>query len=390
MLNTLEKINSAGIKFLSPLSPLETYETIAGETRRLVPKAAYVTIYLERNGELERVFTTEEQFRKIKIKKNEYTHKSYDNHKTYVIEKKVIKNINPILKKLDINSTVFIPLSYKNKAIGVLSIDSVKRDTFSTRDLEILKLFSSMATMAIRKTELYTETQNALEMRDLFISLASHELRTPLTSINGYIQLLHNKFANKETSEAKWIRELYSESIRMTNLVKELLEINRIKQGQLNYNFIECDLAKIINDGIERVQFIKEDRKIIVKNKITGENGIVIGDYDKLLQMISAVLSNAIKFSRNDTTIDISLHIQKSNLLLSIRDEGEGIRKDEMARVFEEFYKGSNSLRNQKEGLGIGLLLAKHIAASHKGEITIKSQENEGTEVQIRLPIMRS
>jgi signal transduction histidine kinase len=388
MENILEKINTAGVKFLAPLTPEETFATIASETKKLV-SAEYVSIFLEKNGELERVYASEEELKKIKIRKNGFTYQCFVTKKPYVISTDQVENIHPRTKKLKIESTIFIPLTYKEKAIGVLSVDSLEKEHFTAKELEILKLFGSMATMAIRKTELYAETQKALEMRDLFISLASHELRTPLTSINGYIQLLHSKFAGKDTSESKWVKELYSESIRLTNLVKELLEINRIKQGQLNYNFIECDLVKVINDAIERVQFIKEQRKINFISKVKEKNTIVIGDYDKLLQMVSAILSNAIKFSHNDTTILISLTQQKSTLILSIKDEGEGIKKEELTRIFEEFYKGSNSLRNQKEGLGVGLLLAKHIVASHKGEIIIHSSEGEGTGVVIKMPLAR-
>lgn len=384
----LEKINSAGVKFLAPLTPEETYETIASEARNLV-SAEYVSIFLERNGELQRVYASSGELEKIKIRKEGFTYKCFAKKIPYVLNTDRIENIHPRVKKLKIESTIFIPLTYKDRSIGVLSVDSLEKEHFTAKELEILKLFGSMATMAIRKTELYAETQKALEMRDLFISLASHELRTPLTSINGYIQLLHSKFADKKTSESKWVRELYSESIRMTNLVKELLEINRIKQGQLHYNFIECNLVDIVIDAIERVQFRKEQRKIEFINKTKFKKVIVIGDYDKLLQMVSAIISNAIKFSQSKSKIQILLTLQKSNCILLIKDQGEGIRKDEMTRVFEEFYKGSNSLRNQKEGLGIGLLLAKHIAASHKGEINIRSKENEGTEVQIRLPITK-
>src|SRR5690606_7915517 len=118
------------------------------------------------------------------------------------------------------------------------------------KETDILKLFGSFASLAIKKNELYEETKNALEVRDMFISLASHELRTPLTSINGYIQLLHSRKDKLGHSESKWINELYEESKRLTNLVRELLEVNRIKQGQLQFILRETKFSDIVTSAI--------------------------------------------------------------------------------------------------------------------------------------------
>lgn len=383
--NTLERIHKAGLRFLVPLTSEETYKTITEEAIKLV-KADFAIIYLERDGELERVFASSPKVKHTYIRHNGFTYRAFNSHSPYVISEKKLQKVHPEVAKLGIRSTILIPLTYKNKSIGVLSVDSKKSEFFTKKELLILKLFGSTVSLALRKTQLYDETKKALELRDLFISIASHELRTPLTSLNGYIQLLYSRFQKKDTPEANWVKELYEESKRLTNLVSELLEINRIKQGELHFVFQEAALHEIIEKAVERYKFVDHTHTIIIENNVKGSDDIVIGDFNKLLQVISNLINNAIKFSPDKASIVISLSKVKKMLLVRVADSGEGIDATDLPKLFQEFYKGANSLREQKEGLGMGLMLAKHIVAAHKGTIEILSEKARGTVVEVKLP----
>jgi K+-sensing histidine kinase KdpD len=289
----------------------------------------------------------------------------------------------PRRKASGVHSVIFVPLSYKDLSEGVLILRSVKEKHFSQKEKSILELFGSFASLAIKKNELYDETKAALEVRDMFISLASHELRTPLTSINGYIQLLHSRMGKDDTSEAKWIRELYEESKRMTNLVQELLEINRIKQGQLQFVLREAQFSEIMQNAIRECQATSPERNIIFENKLDERSSMVVGDSDKLCQVVRALIENAIKFSPADSDITVSLTQQNQQLILRVSDKGSGIARENMAKIFDGFYKGSD---NHQEGMGVGLLLAKHIIQYHKGSINVHSQVKKGTTVEVKLP----
>ena len=384
--NVLEKIHKAGLQFLLPLTPEEINQTIAREAMQLV-KADFASIYLEENGHLVRVYTSTQKIHDVKIRKNGFTYQAHQSHEPRVISESKLKKIHPELTALGVRSTILVPLTYKNKSIGVISLDSKKAEFFNTKELKILKLFGSMASLALRKTQLYDETKKALELRDLFISIASHELRTPLTSLNGYIQLLYTRMGSKDTPEANWVRELHAESGRLTALVSELLEINRIKQGQLQVVLRETSMSEVVEKAVERYRFIEHDHTIIIEDKVKKGEDTVIGDYDKLLQVASNLISNALKFSPKSAAIVVSLFLQKKSIVLQVTDTGSGIESSELPKVFEEFYKGANSLREQKEGLGMGLILAKHIIAAHKGTIEIRSEEKKGTTVEVKLPI---
>lgn len=381
MENILETINKAALKFLIPLSEEEMYKTIVEEGRKLID-AEHGSIFLERNGVLERVYASSPLFYEVTISKDGYVYKTYQTKKPIVGNAKNLERISPEITSLHLSSVILMPLSYKEETIGVLTIYSVKDAHFTNKELQILRLFGSMASLAIRKTELYQETKQALEIRDRFISLASHELRTPLTSINGYIQLLLNKVKDKDTVDAKWIKELHAESIRLTNLVKELLEINRVKTGQLHFTFQEVHLEKILQTASERLKHMYPERKIVYSSTLKTDNDTVIGDPDKLLQVFTAVLGNAIKFSPTDSVVRLHLAYKRPHFIISIEDEGKGIHKKEIQQIFQGFYKG---IDNMQEGFGLGLLLSRHIIESHQGTIAIENGEKSGTKVVIRM-----
>jgi K+-sensing histidine kinase KdpD len=385
MENIIELINEAGVKFLEPLTVDATYATIVEEAKKLV-KAEYGSILLDQDGKLVRVYASDPFLETIMVRDRGFTYDAFKNRAPHVKSITDIEKVHPEIKAKGIKSTIFIPLFYRSKSLGVLSLDSLTDKKITKSDLSIYKLFGSIASLAIRKTELYAETQKALETRDLFISLASHELRTPLTSLNGYVQLLYSKLGKEETSEGRWTRELYEESGRLTSLVKELLEINRIKQGQLQYNLRECSLGEIVAKAVERSAFLSQERTITFTNDVPGGQDLLIADSDKILQMVTGLKIIDFKYTTKNTTVSVLLSEEKGSLLLIVKDEGEGIRQEDLPHVFEEFYKGINSKQKEEQGMGVGLLLARHIVNYHKGTIAISSTVGEGTEVKVKLP----
>lgn len=384
MERTLRKINKAALKFLQPLSLEETYINIVEEAIKLVG-TEFGSIFLEQDGNLHRVYSSSSSFLTIQPRKRGFIHKTFSTRKPMVINISKVVKIHPKLAQIGVKFIVIIPLAYKNKSIGVLTTQTSKSEHFSGRDLEVLKLFGSMASLAIRKNQLYQESIRALETRDLFISMAAHELRTPLTSVNGYIQLLYQKLAKpgSEDNISRWVEQLSWESSRLTNLVNELLEINRIKNEQLQYSWKECNLQEIIQRSLVNFKFTNPQREVVFETDTELPVG-VIGDFDKLIQAILNILDNAAKFSPNDSIIELTLRVKKRFLILEIKDYGKGIAKKELKKIFERFYRISNSL---VEGMGIGLFLAKYIIVSHKGSIKVFSKLNKGTRVEVRLPI---
>lgn len=385
--STLESIYKSSLKFLARSSPGDVYKTIIKEATKLTDVDSGA-IYLYDDGDLKPVYASKSEMYKITPRKDGNNYKAFTTQKIIVAKIADLETAHPVLRKLKIRSSIFVPLSYQKKAIGVLVLDSNNREHFVQKKLRILALLGSMASLAIRKTQLYAETKKSLEVRDLFIAMAAHELRTPLTTINGYIQLLHSKLGNETTIQGKWMNQLLYESQRLTYLINELLELNRIKAGQFQYNWKECDLRTIIARALSSVSFSHPGRKIVFNDSVPNQSAMVIGDFDKLLQVLINFLDNAAKFSKPPSEILLGIKISASFITISIQDFGKGIAKKDLPYLFNEFYKGS---RNEtEEGIGLGLFLAKSIINQHHGDISVYSEETKGTRFEVKLPRLKS
>lgn len=336
------------------------------------------------NEKLKNVYSIGIQGKVVCTTKNQI-YKVYNNKKILLSEKNEIKHYK-FLKNFKSCYALYLPMIHHRDSIGIIVLFSEKPITFNKKYLSLLQLFTSMSAVSIKKTQLHLQVQNALEMRDRFIALASHELRTPLTSLSGYVQLLYKKLANKNTIESRWVEELYQECARLTYLIKELLDINRIKQGQLEFILNEVDVAEIVKKAIERFRFINFEKEIIFSNKLINGSGRIIGDYEKLLQMLNALLTNAAKFSPPASKIRIEIECDLRFIYLKVIDQGSGIPDKDLKKIFEGFYKIG---KNEKEGLGVGLMLTEHIVKKHRGKMHIVSGENTGTQIEVSFPRLK-
>lgn len=379
----LEKINLAGISLLRASTPEETYKAVVQEAIDLV-SAEYSSILLADNGELKRVYASDPFFNKLKLKKKGTIEQAFKKNKLIVNNITSSTKVDSVIRKKGIQSVILIPLVQGNEVCGVLTVMSLKKEHFSSSQVAALRVFGSMASFAIRKSQHYIEMRKALEIRDMFISMAAHELRTPLTSISGYIQLLYSKFANSDNPSKKWIVALHEENKRMMHLVKELLEVNRLKAGQMQFRWQECDLVTLIKKSIKSVQS-KFTTRIINFNNNLKDSSFIIGDSERLQQAFINVLDNALKYSNAKYPVEITLLCKNNSFFIQIKDHGKGIDKQDLPNIFAGHHKGESG----EEGFGLGLFFVENIIRQHKGSIGIKSELNKGTFVEFKLPKAR-
>lgn len=383
MQKTLNNIYKAGLKFLSPSTLEETYSIIVKEAMQIF-KTQYGSIFLEVNGVLERVYASDPLLYGMKIRKRGYTYRAFKSMHPSVHSVHKIGQIQPNLYMVGIKNIIYVPLSYEKKRLGVITLDSKEKVVLSDDDLNILKIYGSLASLAIKKTQHYFETKQALEIRDYFISAAAHELRTPLTSIHGYTQLLQSRLSKKDTVEKKWADQLLQETNRLTFLVKELLEVNRIRAGKSEYVWSESSMSDIVQRAVNRIQYHYPDHVVALNSVLKEEEeGYIVGDYDRLLQAVYNIIENAAEYSSVGSEIMINLESTKKNVVVKIKDEGIGISQSELGKVFDSYKYRS---RSREKGMGIGLYLVRHIIEKHHGVIDIKSKVNKGTVVTVKLP----
>ena len=382
----LKEMNDAAQALLKATSTKNLETAVVASAKKLCD-AQSGQLYMYTKDRLKKIYSSDVDTKKIAITKypafkayihtNQITTIPYNELKTWNVEQ-----IPSAIK-----SIIIAPLYHKD-ILGIIILYSTNEDALPSVQTNALKLFCQTAVLAITKAQLQDESKKALEIRDRFISLASHELRTPLTSLHGYIQLLHAKMKGNDSVESRWVKELYVESIRLTTLVKELLDVNRIKQGQFAFVFSEVPMHEVINRAIEHHRVTSVDHPVVFQNKIDDDSAHVVGDFDKLVEMVSGLLGNAIKFSKPLEKIVITLKSNQGTLSLTVRDNGKGISKKDLAAVFDGFYKSAHA--SHLEGMGVGLLLAKHIVDNHRGKIKISSKENKGTKVEVLLPTIKT
>ncbi len=376
----LQKINDVALKLLSHLNTEDTYKFIVEEAERLV-KAKHGSIFLAKNNSLRRVYSSNTELNSIQARKKGYTYSAFKERKLFILNENDVETIHPKLIDMGIKSVVMVPLSYHKKSIGVLTLQLTKELQQDDELLAFLKIFGAMASLKIRNSQLLTQTKEAVELRDLFISLASHELRTPMTTVFGYAQLLERK--HKDSDLAK---KLVEECKRLNNLISELLEINQIKTGKLQYNIQDLDINKVVDKAIQYFKFAYPKHKIKFSNKLEEGKTKLLADEDKLTQVLTNILNNAQKFSPQSEPIQIKLFTERGKINITIQDFGEGIDPEDLPHIFKGFYKGKSS---NKQGMGLGLFLAKEIITKHHGQLTIKSEKQKGTTVKIKLPFIR-
>jgi K+-sensing histidine kinase KdpD len=371
------------LKFLTPFNLESTYREVAKEAMKLLD-GSVATIFMAERNNLKRVYSSSPHLLPIQPRKNGYTYGVFKTQKSLILSYNDIEKIHPEINNLNIKYDLMAPLVNKGKAIGVISILSRKKK-FTKNDQDVLNFFTPLASMAIRKAQLYKEVEDALKTRDLFISMASHELKTPITTMYIYTQLLKNKVKKGEEFDIEWINNLLYEMARLTKLIDELLQLSQIKTGNFKYNFEELNIFEIIDKSLSSFKLSHKNSKVVFKN-LTKKNDIrLVGDPDKLVQVFINLLDNSSKHNVWDKPILMKITTQDKMLKISVEDSGSGIKKEDLPHIFDEFYKGKG---HTKLGMGLGLYLIKKIIDKHHGKISIKSEIDKGTTVNITLPML--
>ncbi|MEO9004807.1 MAG: PAS domain S-box protein [Ginsengibacter sp.] len=229
------------------------------------------------------------------------------------------------------------------------------------------------------------EIKEQEHQKDYFISMASHELKTPLTSIKGYVQMLQIKHEKSHDTFLQNSLKIIDKQINtLTKLIAELLDVSKIKSGGLNFNKEHFEITGLINEIVSEVRQINPEFEITV---ISKEEVMVFADRDRIGQVLINFLTNAIKYSPNSKTIQITCSVKDKKLIVAVKDFGIGISKKDQERVFERFYRVEGTNESTFPGFGIGLFIASEIIRRHEGKITVKSEYGKGSVFSFELPL---
>ncbi len=223
------------------------------------------------------------------------------------------------------------------------------------------------------------------KIKDEFISTLSHEIRTPLTSIKGFSKtILDNWDALDDNSKKKFLNIIKEQSDRLINLVENVLNVAKA-EDEVEIVLKEINLSALINNVIEIVKINYKNKNFIIK---TGKIQNSIADKDKLEQVILNIVENACKYSKEENNIEIKTETKCDYNVVSVKNYGSSISKDETNKVFEKFYRVDNYLTSSTQGSGLGLYIAKNLIEKMNGKIEINSSVEENfTEFLIYIPV---
>lgn len=221
-------------------------------------------------------------------------------------------------------------------------------------------------------------------MKSEFVSTVSHELRTPLASVLGFAELLLHREL-KPDRQRKYISTIHQEARRLTTLINDFLDLQRMESGRQSYDMRPAKLGELIQEAIELQKINIGSHHLEWKDDAPGAT--VFADRDKMLQVFTNLINNAIKYSPHGGTITIHLRTDKDRLLVTTQDEGLGIPADALPNLFNKFYRVDNSDRREIGGTGLGLAIVKEIVNRHKGDISVDSVLGEGSAFTISLPL---
>lgn len=290
-------------------------------------------------------------------------------------------------------SLLILPLRTRREMIGALIIAANDPERAMTDDkLPLAEVLAERAALAIENAKLYTEQVDARRkvedlsrLKDEFLSIASHELRTPVTSIKGYTQLAKMLIKEGDLNTSEEYLDIALDQIdRMSRLILELLDVSRIETGRLEIRREPIAWTHFVRDVVHRHHTAVSDRRFHVS--VAEDDKIVIGDRDRLEQVLGNLLENAVKYSPDGSDVTVTVEDRGDSYLTAVCDRGIGIPADELGQVFERFHRGRQVSSTNYGGLGLGLYITKQIIERHGGSIWVESREGQGTTFYFSLP----
>lgn len=250
---------------------------------------------------------------------------------------------------------------------------------------EIGDLATAIDFLADKLAENEIERKNNEQMRLDFFANVSHELRTPITVVRAYTESLVDGVITEEEKKQQYYVRMLDECQNMERLVGDLLLLSKMQNPDFLVEKEPVSMEQIFTDLTRTAKTIADQKQIDIEVKLPEESCVILADYGRLRQMFLVILDNAIKFSKEQSSVYITVE-RKEQIEISIRDEGVGISEEELPNIFDKFYK--SKLRQNAKGSGLGLAIARQIALKHDGTIRVESKVGQGTTFYFTFPIL--
>lgn len=241
-----------------------------------------------------------------------------------------------------------------------------------------------------------SQIRDAQLMRSEFVANVSHELRSPLTALAGFIETLRGPARDDTGARQRFLALMENEAARMKRLIDDLLSLSALQGKERIRPSGEVHVGQLIDHVIATLSPVAEKEQKTINVTYQTENLLVAGDHDELIQVLHNIIENAVKYGALDSMVDVSVDLSSNisavdgpAVIVSVKDEGQGIQAEDIPRLTERFYRADKSRSRIKGGTGLGLAIVKHILNRHRGRLDIESKLGEGSIFQIILPVGR-
>ena len=235
-----------------------------------------------------------------------------------------------------------------------------------------------------------TERKKVERLKSEFVSTVSHELRTPLTSIRGALGLVLGKASAGMSDKARQLLQTANRnSERLTLLINDILDLEKIESGRLEFEFKPIDLVKVTRQAIAANEGYGDQHQVRLRLAALPETASIHGDEHRLLQVFANLISNAVKYSPKQGDVEISIEVRDKRFRVTVKDHGRGIPEAFRTRMFQRFAQADSSDTREKGGTGLGLSISKAIVEKHDGDIGYVTEEGVGTEFFFEVPEWR-
>lgn len=293
-----------------------------------------------------------------------------------------------LVKSFGIRVYACNPLLADDRLLGTLSFASRQRDQFDADELEFLRTISRYVTVAYERLRLVNELRETDRRKDEFLATLAHELRNPLAPIRNALHVMH--LAKDEAETVERARTLMERQLQqMVRLIDDLLDVSRISRGKIELRKERSDLATVVQNAIETSQPLIDQYGHTLTVNIPAEPIAVEADVTRLAQVFANLLNNAAKYTEQGGTIHLTVNVHEREVAVCVQDNGIGISKQMLPRVFEMFAQVDRSLEKSKGGLGIGLNITRRLVEMHGGTIEAHSAgHGQGSEFVVCLPVL--
>ena len=233
-----------------------------------------------------------------------------------------------------------------------------------------------VAELATAFNQMATGLQSLEEMRRSFLANVSHDLKTPMTTISGFIDGILSGAIPPE-NQTEYLERIKSEVLRLSRLVRQLLDLSRIQAGDRRFEFVSFDICEVARQILLSFEQRIDEKKLDVEFNCDEERMRVLADKDAIHQILYNICDNAVKFSNDGGKLRIDVYAKDKKIHVSVYNEGQGIPKDDLPFVFERFYKSDKSRGLDKSGVGLGLYISKTIIDAHGETITVDSEQGK-------------